>query len=114
MTKHTVDATDQALGRLASKIALLLRGKTHADYEPNLLSHDMVNVTNASKMKITGKKLEQKTYYHYSGYPGGMKARNLGTLMNKNPAEVLRHAVYRMLAPNRLRDKIIKHLTIKS
>lgn len=109
----TIDATNQSLGRLASKIALLLRGKTKATFEPNLLPTEKVTVTNADRMKITGKKLDQKTYYHYSGYPGGMKARNLGTLMEKDSRRVLKLAVYRMLAQNRLRDKIIKNLTIE-
>ena len=110
---HTIDATGESLGRLASRIAVLLRGKTHANFQPNALPTDTVTVVNVAKLKITGKKLEQKTYYHYSGYPGGMKARNLGNLMKKNPGEVLRHAVYRMLAPNRLRAKIIRHVIFK-
>lgn len=110
---HTIDATNQSLGRLASNIAVLLRGKTHASYQPNVLPKDTVTISNVAKMKITGKKLKQKIHYHYSGYPGGMKARTLGDRMAKNPAEVLRLAVYRMLAPNRMRDKIIKHLTIQ-
>ena len=108
----TLDATNQSLGRLATKIAVLLRGKTDPKYQPNLLPTMQVTVTNASKMKITGKKLAQKTYYHYSGYPGGMKKRNLGNKMASNPDWVLRTAVYKMLAKNRLRDKIIKNLII--
>lgn len=109
----TLDANNQSLGRLASKIALILRGKTKPTYEPNLLPTDKVTVTNVSKMRFTGKKLEQKTYYHYSGYPGGMRARNLGELMAKDPKQVLRMTVYRMLAQNRLRAKIIKNLIIQ-
>ena len=108
----TLDASNQSLGRLATKIAILLRGKTDPKYQPNLLPTMQVTVTNASKMKITGKKLAQKTYYHYSGFPGGMKARKLDVLMDKNPKRVLWLAVYRMLARNRMRDKIIKNLTI--
>ncbi len=108
----TLDATNQSLGRLATKIAVLLRGKTDPKYQPNLLPTMQVTVTNIAKIKITGKKLDQKTYYHYSSYPGGMKARNLGNMMDKNPAWVLKMAVYRMLAQNRLRDKIIKNLII--
>ncbi len=109
---QTLDATNQSLGRLATKIAVLLRGKTDPKYQPNLLPTMRVTVTNISKIKITGKKLDQKTYYHYSGFPGGMKKKNLGIMMNKNPGWVLRTAVYKMLAKNRLRDKIIKNLII--
>ena len=111
--EQTIDATNQPLGRLASKISVLLRGKTDPTFEPNLLPKVKIIVTNIAKMKITGKKREQKTYYHYSGYPGGMKEKNLGIMMNKNPEWVLRTAVYRMLAKNRLRDKIIKNLIIE-
>jgi len=109
----TIDATNQSLGRLASKIAVILRGKTDPKYEANLLPTEKVTVTNVSKLKITGNKLQDKTYYHYSGYPGGMKERNLGELMATKPDEVLRKAVYRMLQQNRLRDKIIKNLIIE-
>ena len=108
----TLDATNQSMGRIASKIALILRGKTKATYEANELPTDKVTVTNVSKMKFTGNKLDQKTYYHYSGYHGGMKARNLGNEMEKDPKRILRMAVYRMLAQNRLRAKIIKNLII--
>ena len=107
-----LDATNQSLGRLASKIAVILRGKTKPTYQPNILPTEQVTVNNAAKMKFFGKKLEQKTYYHYSGYPGGMKARNLGKEMDKDPRKILRLAVYRMLAQNRLRAKIIKNLII--
>ena len=107
-----LDATNQSPGRLASQIALILRGKTKPTYQPHMLPTEKVTVTNAAKMKFTGKKLDQKTYYHYSGYPGGMKARNLGNMMDKDPRRVLRLAVFRMLAPNRLRSKIIKNLII--
>lgn len=113
MPLHTIDASNEALGRLASKIALILRGKNNPNYTPNVLPQEMVLVNNISKVKFTGKKLEQKIYYHYSGYPGGMKARKLATMFEKDPRKVLRLAVYRMLAPNKLRDKIIKNLEIK-
>ena len=110
--QHTIDAANQSPGRLASTIAVLLRGKLDPKYEPNAMPKEKVVVTNASKMKLTGKKSGQKTYYHYSGYPGGMKSRKLDVMMNKSPQRVLWLAVYRMLARNRLRDKIIKNLTI--
>ena len=113
MTLHTIDATNEALGRLASKIAVILRGKINPDYTPNMMPQEKVLVNNISKIKFTGKKMEQKIYYHYSGYPGGMKARKLETMFEKDPKKVLRLAVFRMLAPNKLRAKIIKNLEIK-
>lgn len=110
---HNIDATNQSLGRLASKIAVILRGKTNPAYKPNQLPQEKVSISNINKIKFTGKKLNQKIYYHYSGYPSGMKARKLKTVFEKDPKEVLRLAVYRMLAPNRIRAKIIKNLEIK-
>lgn len=110
---HNIDATNQHLGRIASEIALILRGKTSPNYLPNELPMERVVVSNIRKLEFTGKKLEQKIYYHYSGYPGGLKAKKLGDLYKKNPGRVLWLAVYRMLARNRMRDKIIKNLEIK-
>lgn len=113
--QHTqeIDASDQTLGRLASRIAVILRGKTSPSYQPNELPQARVVVTNIRKLRFTGRKLDQKTYFHYSGFPGGLKERNLGELFDKNPGRVLWLAVYRMLAANRLRDKIIKNLIVK-
>src|SRR3989344_4696063 len=105
---YEIDASNQSLGRLASKIAVILRGKNSPNYKPNILPNNKVAVTNIKKIKFTGKKLDQKIYYHYSGYPSGMKERKLGFLFEKNPERVLKLAVYRMLAKNKLRDKIIK------
>ncbi|HEY4507065.1 MAG TPA: 50S ribosomal protein L13 [Candidatus Paceibacterota bacterium] len=110
---HQIDATNQSLGRLASRIAVILRGKTSPKYRPNELPDDKVIVSNIDKIKYTGKKLEQKKYYHYSGYPGGMKTRKLKDVIASNPKKVLNSAVYKMLAPNRLRSKIMKNLEIK-
>lgn len=110
---HTIDATNQPLGRLASKIAVILRGKINPSYKPNVMPQEKVIVENVKRIKFSGKKLSQKVYRHYSGYPGGMKTRRLGVVFEKDPKKVLRLAVYRMLAPNRLRDKIIKNLEIK-
>ena len=110
---YTIDAANQSLGRLASKVAVILRGKVNPSYKPYLMPQDKVVVTNIKNLKFTGKKLKQKIYYHYSGYPGGLKARRLGDLFEKDPKRVLRLAVYRMLAPNKLRDRIIKNLEIK-
>jgi large subunit ribosomal protein L13 len=110
---YTLDATNESLGRLASKIAVLLRGKENPNYDPSKLPDVKVVVNNVSKIKITGNKLDQKIYYHYSGYPGGLKERKMRTMFENKPEWVLRQAVYRMLARNRLRSKIIKNLDIK-
>ena len=110
---HTIDAADQSLGRLASRVAVILRGKNNPSYQPNLMPQEKVTIHNIAKIKFTGKKTEQKIYYHYSGYPGGMKARKLKNVFEKNPKKVLWLAVYRMLAPNKLRSKIMKNLEIK-
>jgi len=110
---HTIDATNQSLGRLASKIAVILRGKLNPRYQPNVMPREKVVVENVKRIKFTGKKFGQKVYRHYSGYPGGLRTRRLSAVFEKNPAKVLWLAVYRMLAPNRLRDKIMKNLEIK-
>lgn len=110
---HNIDATNQSLGRLASKIALILRGKNNPNYQPNILPQEKIVVSNLDRIKFTGKKTGQKIYYHYSGYPGGMKATKLENVFEKNPKKVLWLAVYRMLAPNKLRSRIMKNLEIK-
>jgi large subunit ribosomal protein L13 len=108
--KHKIDATDKAPGRIASKIAILLRGKNKPDFEPHKDMGDVVLVENVDKMKITGRKKEQKKYYSHSGYPGGLKETPMGELMEKKPEEVLRRAVLGMLPKNKLRAKQIKRL----
>jgi len=110
---HVIDATDKALGRLASQIAILLRGKHKPDFAPNKDMGDFVTVKNVENFKITGKKMKEKKYFHHSGFPGGAKFVPLEKLFKKNPAEVLRKAVYGMLPKNRLRAKMIKRLKIK-
>lgn len=111
---HTIDATGKVLGRLATQIARLLRGKHRPDFVPNKDLGDVVIVKNINKIKITGKKIAQKKYYHYSGYPGGLKEKPLKTLIKENPAEVLKKAVYGMLPKNKLRARQIKRLKIES
>lgn len=115
MTKKIVeiDATNQSLGRLCSKIAMTLRGKHLASFQPHILPQIEVVISNIDKIKFTGTKYETKKFFHYSGYPGGLKERTLGIEWEKKPREVLRHTVYRMLPVNRMRDKIIKHLKFK-
>ena len=108
--RYELDATNQSLGRFASKIAILLRGKNLASYAPSELPNSQVVVKNLKGAKFTGNKLNKKKYYHYSGYHGGIKARGLSELWAKRPEEVLRKMVYLMLPVNRTRDKIIRNL----
>jgi len=109
---YLIDVKDQVLGRVASKIAYLLQGKHKVDYVPYLDCGDYVVVINAKKVRVTGKKLEQKTYTRYSGYPGGLREVKLKELMEKKPEEVIRHAVSLMLPKNKLRDERLKRLFI--
>ncbi len=110
---HIIDASNIALGRLATDIARLLTGKHKVTYTPNQDQGDFVVVNHFEKVKLTGKKLEQRVYYRHSGYQGGLKEKKMKTLMRENPAEVLRKAVYQMLPKNKTRDVFIKRLTIK-
>jgi large subunit ribosomal protein L13 len=98
------------LGRLASEIAILLRGKCKPDFVPYKDMGDIVIVKNVEKIRVTGKKMEQKKYFHHSGYLGGLKERSFKSLFKKDPAEILRKAVFGMLPNNKLRAKIIKRL----
>lgn len=94
---YVVDATGHTLGRLASEIASILRGKNKPTYTPHIDTGDYVIVINAEKVKVTGKKLDQKIYYHHSEYIGGMKETTLREMMNKHPERVIEFAVKGML-----------------
>ncbi|MCD6178195.1 50S ribosomal protein L13 [bacterium] len=107
---HIIDATDQVLGRLASKISLLLQGKNKPNFRPHEDVGDIVIVRNVDKIRITGKKAKEKKYYRHSGYLGGLKEIPFEKLFKKDPAEVLRKAVWGMLPKNRLRARRIKRL----
>lgn len=109
---HTIDATNKVLGRLAVQIAVLLRGKHKPNFVPYKNIGDFVVVKNIQGIKITGKKIEQKKYYRHSGHPGGLKEIPLKVMFKKNPAEVLRKAVFGMLPKTKLRTKQIKRLKI--
>ncbi len=111
---HKIDATNQSVGRLATKIATILRGKNKPEFVPYLDSGDIVEVSNIKKLKFTGRKLEQKKYYHYSGYPGGMKETKMSDLAKTNPAEILKRAVREMLPPVKFRREMMKRLIIRS
>src|SRR3989442_15852683 len=97
-----VDASGQTLGRLATQIADTLRGKRKPEYTPHCDVGDFVVVVNAEKIRVTGRKLEQKRYWRHSGYPGGIKSRTLGEQLERQPEEVIRKAVKGMLPRNRL------------
>ena len=109
---HTIDATGQALGRLATQISTLLQGKNKATYLRHVDSGDLVVVTNASKVKFSGNKLDSKLFYHYSGYPGGLKTKKLSEVFAKNPTELVRMTVWNMLPKNKLRENMIKRLQV--
>jgi large subunit ribosomal protein L13 len=107
-----VDAEGQTLGRLATQIADALRGKRKPTYTPHVDVGDFVVVVNAEKIAVTGSKLRDKMYYRHSGYPGGLKKRTLGEMLQRRPEEVIRHAVRGMLPKNRLARRQITKLKI--
>jgi len=109
----TLDAQGKVLGRLASEIAILLQGKNKATYVPNVDAGAIVEIENVGQMKLTGNKINYKVYQHHSGYPGGVKTRKVADLMEKNPGEVLKMAVDRMLPKNTFRSRRMKRLRIK-
>jgi len=99
---YVVDADGKTLGRLATAIAVTLRGKNKPQYTPHIDTGDFVVVVNAEKIAVTGQKLDQKLYHRHSGYPGGLRTRTLREQLDRQPAEVLRKAVKGMLPRNRL------------
>lgn len=111
---HKIDATGKILGRLSTEIAHILRGKNKVSFLPHIDGGDFVVISNASKIKTTGKKMEQKVYYHYSGYQGGLKEKKMGDVFEKNPSEVIKRTVWNMLPKNKLRSNMIKRLIVKN
>jgi len=109
---HVLDAADKILGRLATEAASLIIGKDKTDYTPNVDGGDGVIVINASKIKVTGNKLEQKTYARFTYYPGGLNEETLEHLLNRRPDQVIRLAVKRMLPKNRLGAKMLGRLKV--
>lgn len=111
--EHTIDATNQKIGRLATKVASLLMGKDKTDFARHTIPTSKVKVTNASKMDISIKKSKEKIYKRYSGYPGGLKEISLENLVaKKGNGEALKNAIYGMLPKNKLRDRMIVNLKI--
>ncbi|MFN3640874.1 MAG: 50S ribosomal protein L13 [Flavobacterium sp.] len=107
-----VDAEGHNLGRFASKVALLLRGKYKPNYTPHVDCGDNVIVINAEKINLTGNKLEDKTYIRYTGYPGGQRSLSAKILMQKNPAQMVEKAVKGMLPKNKLGAQLFRNLNV--
>lgn len=107
-----VDASNQTLGRLASEIASILRGKTKPIFTPNVDTGDFVVVVNAEKISVTGKKLTDKIYHHHSGYPGGLSSVSLEKLLQEKPESVIEKAVWGMLPKNSIGRQMIKKLKV--
>jgi large subunit ribosomal protein L13 len=107
-----VDATGKVLGRLAAEIAYRLRGKHKATYTPHVDTGDFIIVVNAEKILLTGKKLTDKIYYHYSGYPGGLRETSAGKILAEKPENLIRIAVQGMLPKTNLGRKMLKKLKV--
>ena len=109
---HVIDAADKTLGRLSSQVAKLLMGKHKPIYTPNQDTGDFVTVINAAKVRVTGKKAEQKVYYRHSSYPGGLKSVTLGRLMEQFPTRAIDYAVKGMLPHTRLGARMNRKLKV--
>jgi large subunit ribosomal protein L13 len=109
---YLIDANDQVLGRLSTKVADILRGKNKPNFSPHLDCGDYVVIINTEKVRLTGNKVEDKRYYRHSGYPGGIKEETVGDKLAKNPNGIIYHAVKGMLPKNKLSDEIIKKLKL--
>ncbi len=109
-----IDASNQILGRLATQIAMRLRGKHKPEYTPHLDTGDFIIVVNAEKIRLTARKLDQKKYYRHSGYLGGLKERTARQMLAEKPEEMIRLAVKRMLPKNKLARQQLKKLKIYS
>lgn len=109
---YVVNAEGKVLGRLSTELAKILKGKNKPTYTPFLDTGDFVIVVNAGKVTLTGKKLKDKIYYHHTGYPGGIKQVNAGTLLTKKPTEVIRMAVRGMLPKNSLGRQMLRKLKV--
>lgn len=109
---YVIDATDEVLGRLASQVAKILRGKNKPSYTPHADCGDYVIVINADKVKLTGKKMDEKEYVRYTGFPGGQRFATPADFLKRKPAFVIEHAVKGMLPKTRLGEAIIKNLKV--
>ncbi len=111
---HVIDADGMIVGRLATRIAMILRGKNKPIFTPHVDTGDFVIIVNADKVRFTGNKLEKKTYYRHSGYPGGIKQETAGDIMKKSPERILMSAVRGMLPKNRIGRQQLKKLKVYS
>jgi len=109
---YIIDAKDKILGRLASRIAYMLQGKHRPDYTPHVDQGDFFVIVNAEKIRLTGKKLDQKVYWRHSGYMGGLKLETARKLLERQPEKLIYLAVKRMLPRNRMRKRLLKKLKI--
>ena len=109
---YVIDAEGQTLGRLATKVANVLRGKNKPTYTPNVDCGDYVIVLNAAKVVYSGDQEEKKIYYHHTGYPGGLKSRSIGLMKREYPVELVEHAIEGMLPHNKLGDRMRTHLFV--
>lgn len=109
---YLVDAQGQILGRMACRIADVLRGKHKPCYTPNVDAGDFIIVVNAEKVTVTGKKAQQKVYQSYSGYPGGLKETKYADMLERHPERIIRLAVRRMIPKNKLGRKVLKKLKV--
>jgi large subunit ribosomal protein L13 len=109
---YVVDATDQALGRLASRVASALRGKRNPAFTPHVDCGDFVIVVNAAKVRLTGAKQANKVYHRHTGYPGGVRSRTAGEVLARRPEDLIRTAVQGMLPTNRLSRRLITKLKV--
>jgi large subunit ribosomal protein L13 len=107
-----IDADGLTLGRLATQVATLIRGKHKPDYTPNMGNGDFVIILNAAKIVLTGNKMDDKVYTRYSGYPGGLRSENARTALTKHPERVIEHAVNGMLPKGRLGRRLQRHLKV--
>ncbi|MBI3956655.1 MAG: 50S ribosomal protein L13 [Candidatus Kerfeldbacteria bacterium] len=112
-TPIIIDATGKPLGRLASRVALLLRGKHLPGFQANVQPLQKIRVTNISRVRVSTRTLEQKQYYRSSGHPGGLKATPMGTVFAKNPSEVFYRTVKGMLPANKLTKQLLMNLTVE-
>lgn len=111
--KHIIDATGKKLGRVASEAAVILMGKNEPTLTKNLVPTTTVHIINASKVAVDAKKLDTKNYIRYSGYPGGQTIENMAHVVaRKGYEEIFTQAIYGMIPPNKLRPRIMKHLTV--
>lgn len=109
---HLIDASGQILGRMATEVAVLLRGKHKPIFSPHLDTGDFVVIVNAEKVRLTGKKLKEKLYHHHSGYPGGIKSTTAEEMLKKHPTRVIEKAVRGMLPKTKLGDALFRKLKV--